>query len=253
MSKAQEAEPIRRVTLSTLGVCSIEIEGRMVTSVPSIVFRIASYLYLSSQSLTASRQKLGSVFWPEVEHEQAAANLRQGLARVRRFQEDHDFQLIEASFTLVHVDPSHLSWDLAEVVDALDGNDGAAVAALCKFYGGDLLSDIAESSEEFEDWLSEQRAQLRDAMVEKLVCALDGTIHVSPSLRLACARKLLTIDASNEQAFRLLMTEAAENGDYARVRQIFQRYERNTMEEFGVAGSPHTRALFKQLMDGEQP
>ncbi len=222
------------------------------SSIPSNIFRIACYLYLSSRTHTVSRQKLDWIFWPQADHKQAAANLRQNLVRIRRFQDEHDFRLIEANFSLVHVDPSRLNWDLATVIKALKGNEPADISLLCEYYGGDLLADIAESSEPFEDWLAERRAQLRESVIEKLELALVGAIEVSPALRTSCAHKLLTIDASNEQAFRLLMMEAAKQRDFARLQQIFQRYERNLMEEFGVVGSAHTRALYAQLMGRAQ-
>jgi DNA-binding SARP family transcriptional activator len=210
---------------------------------------------LSSRNLTVSRQKLCSVFWPEADHDQAATNLRQSLARVRRFQEEHDIRLIESNFTVVHLHPEQFRWDLAEVVRAIDGDsdifDIDAVTTLCAHYGGDLLSDIAQSSFEFEDWLSEQRAQLREGVIEKLVVALEEPDRFPQTLRMACARKLLTIDKSNEQAFHLLMREAAEHRDFGRLRQIYERYERHMRDELGVSGSPHTRALYAELLLGE--
>lgn len=241
--------------LNTLGVCSIELDGKLLSAVPSGFFRIASYIYLSSRSLTVSRHKLCSLFWPEADHDQAATNLRQSLARVRRFQEEHDIRLLESNFTVVHLHPEAFRWDLVEVMNAID-NDGNifdidAVATLCAHYGGDLLSDTAQSSFEFEDWLSEQRAHLREGVIEKLVVALEEPDRFPQALRLACARKLLTIDSTNEQAFHTLMREAAEHRDFARLRQIYERYERHMREELGVSGSPNTRALYAALLSGE--
>ena len=44
------------------------------------------------------------------------------------------------------------------------------------------------------------------------------------------------------------MKEAADHGDYARLRQIYAKCEQYLMKEFGVAISHQTRSLYAQLL-----
>lgn len=237
-----------RVVFSTLGVCSVEVYGGVASAIPSNLFRTATYILLSGNNVTISRQRLAALFWPDAHHEQAAANLRQSLARIRRFQDEHQFRLLEASFTLVRLDVNGIEWDLYDLLKALSRSDEAALADVCRLYSGDLLADIPESGAEFEDWLTEQRVLLRESVVNKLADCLVGPATISQQLRSKCARKLLSIDPGNEGAFQYLMKEAADHGDYARLRQIYAKCEQYLMKEFGVAISHQTRSLYAQLL-----
>lgn len=238
---------IPRVSLNTLGVCSIEIDGVVQSAIPSSYFRIAAYLLLSGTRMMMSRQRLGSFFWPEADPEKASANLRQNLVRIRRFQDENDFQLIGSNFTLVYLATEGIDWDLRDFLDALEGDDEASLTRACDLYGGELLADIGAASAEFEEWLSEQRETLRSPFVDRLTAALHDGAALSPAARSVCARKLLTLDPCNEQAFQVLMTEAAGQGDLARLQHLFERCERQLMNELGVGTSDDTRGLYSQL------
>lgn len=243
--------PEKNVILSTLGVCSVEIHGGVATAIPSNLFRVAAYILLSGNNVTISRQRLAALIWSDADHEQAGVNLRQSLARIRRFQDEHHFRLLESSFTLVRLDPDGVEWDLRGLLQALDDDDEAAIAEVCRLYSGDLLADLPDSGAEFEEWLSEQRVLLRERVINKLIGALDSLSNFSSQLRSHSARKLLTVDPGNECAFQFLMREAAEHGDYARLRQIYAKCERYLMNEFGVSSSHQTRSLYMQLL-GDQ-
>lgn len=248
MTEIEVAPVGERVIFSTLGVCSVEVHGGVASAIPSNLFRTATFILLSGNNVTISRQRLAALFWPDAHHEQAAANLRQSLARIRRFQDEHRFRLVEASFTLVRLDVSGIEWDLYELLKALSGEGEVALADVCRLYNGDLLADIPESGAEFEDWLTEQRVLLRESVIAKLAESLGAGGTLSSQLRSKCARKLLSIDPGNEQAFQTLMREAADNGDYARLRQIYAKCEQYLMKEFGVAISHKTRSLYAQLL-----
>lgn len=246
-SRISEPKHIPRVSMNTLGVCSISIDGVVQSTVPSSCFRIAVYLLLSGSRMTMARQRLKSVFWPEADLEKASANLRQNLVRIRRFQDDNGFRLIGCNFTLVYLMPDDVGWDLRDFLLAIEGDGEASIVAACEAYGGDLLADIGASSPEFEEWLSEQRERLRGVLIEKLTGALGEDSILSPAARSLCAHKLLAVDPCNEQAFRALMADAAEQGDHSRLRHLFERCERQLMNEFGVGISAGTRGLYSQL------
>lgn len=197
-----------------------------------------------------SRQRLKAIFWPDADLEKASANLRQNLVRIRRFQDENEFQLIGSNFTLIYLAPNAVEWDLHEFLDALQGEDEASIVGACHSYGGDLLADIGASSPEFEEWLLEQRERLRSALIDKLTGALGSEKKLSPAARALCARKLLSVDPCNELAFQTLMTEAAEQGDHARLHHLYRRCQRQLRDEFGVGISDGTRGLYSQLSRG---
>lgn len=249
-TETSDRERIPKVAINTLGVCSIEIDGTVQPAIPSSYFRIAAYLLLSGARMMMSRQRLGAFFWPEADPEKASANLRQCLVRIRRFQDENGFQLIGSNFTLVYLMPEGMDWDLRGFLAALEGRDEESLTQACALFAGDLLADIGGASVEFEEWLSEQRENLRMLLAEKLAAALQDDAALSPTGRGQCARKLLTLDPCNELAFQTLMTEAAEHGDLTRLQHLFERCERLLMNEFGVDMSADTRGLYFELARG---
>lgn len=237
--------PAHHVTVSTLGVCSVSIDGVIAANVPSSLYRIGSYLLLSGTNRTVSRQRLSAVFWPD--SDQASANLRQSLSRIRRTQELGGFQFVESNFSLIYLVMDGVEWDLPKFLFALDCTDEQAIVRACELYSGDLLADIGASSDAFEEWLSEQRDRLRSAYIDKVGGAIAGEVEMTAGARSRCARKLLAIDPCNEQAYQALMMEAADHGDIARVHELFERCERQLMSELGVRSSAGTRGLYSQL------
>ena len=249
-SHISESNYIPRISINMLGVCSIAADGVVQATVPSGFFRIAAYLLLSGSRMTMSRQHLKSMFWPDVDVENAGANLRQSLARIRRFQDENDFRFINSNFSLVYLTPDGIDCDLRGFLDTAEGDDVEALVSACELYGGELLADIGASSAEFEEWLAGQRERLRSGLIERLTGALNDGAGLSPAMRSLCAHKLLGVDPCNERAFQALMTEAAEQGDHARLRHLFERCERQLMSEFGVGSSADTRGLYAELSRG---
>ncbi|KFB09259.1 AfsR/SARP family transcriptional regulator [Nitratireductor basaltis] len=243
------APPGAEIALNTLGFCSLSAGNAIVSNVPSNFYRITTYLYLAGEPHIAPRQRISSLLWPEAQTESANANLRQSLVRIRRLQGDHHFKLMEMNFSLVHLTPSPVAWDLEDFLNACDHYDEQSLLVLCSSYGGDLLADIGASSTEFEDWMQEQRSRLRGQLLAQLSRALDDE-EISPETRTVCARKLLTVDPCNERAFQVLMEEAAHNGDMMRLQQLYERCERQLMNEFGVRSSSDTRQLYARLANG---
>lgn len=241
------ATPKSMATVTTLGVCNVSLNGAVTAGVPSGLFRIAAYVRLSGSSFATSRQRLAALLWPKAEPNNASANLRQILARIRRFQEEHGFRFVESNFSLVYLNLDDVQFDLHEFLLTLESDDEAMIVQACDLYTGDLLSDISASSAEFEDWLSAERDMLRNLYIDRIVGALNGDTDLSAGSRGYCARKLLSVDPYNEQAFRILMIEAADNGDFARLRQIYERCEHRLMSELGVSSSSHTKSLYSQL------
>lgn len=103
-----------------------------------------------SPNQTVSRRWLEAMLWPESDAARASASLRQAIAGIRRVFSD--------SCDVLNSDRFDIGLDRACVqVDVLD----APAAALQKMRSGrDLLEGIDVSSEEFEEWLRQERATL---------------------------------------------------------------------------------------------
>ena len=60
--------------------------------------------------------------------------------------------------------------------------------------------------------------------------------------------EILSVDPCNEEAFRILMIDAAASRNAARLKQVYQRCETELRHELNVAISAETRTLYEGLM-----
>ncbi|MDB5472921.1 MAG: hypothetical protein JWP99_224 [Devosia sp.] len=236
-------------SISTLGNCSVAIADQHLPGAPSNLFRLASFVTLSGHKLSASRQRLGALLWPDVSHAKAAANLRQALLRIRHFQMDHAFAFLDSNVSGVFIENPHaVDFDLLALLDRLADPAPRAAVDLCTIYGGELLADLPDSGSEFEEWLALQRDHLRDRCTARLTAAIATTNDLSEEDRMTCAQKLLQLDPCNEDAYCCLMLQAAAHGHRSRLHTLFDNCQRHLMRELGVRPSAHTVQVFRELV-----
>lgn len=237
----------RHITIKLLGGCYLLVDGKLVQGVPANFFRIAAYLILTNPDQVQPRSRLSTLFWPQADEGKAAANMRQAVARIRALQEEHNFHLIEANFSTVHLEPvADMYCDLIEFTRSSAEELGPV--RLCKLYDGDLLADLGGSSEDFEDWLSSQRNELLLKAVDGIASGIQPDSPLSHADRALCARRLLELDPYREDALCVLMEEAAERRHLGRVSQLYTSMRTMLADELGVEPSPETRAFYQSLM-----
>ncbi|WMT89083.1 BTAD domain-containing putative transcriptional regulator [Pelagibacterium sp. H642] len=236
----------KSIRIGMLGTCAILVDGQLISGVPSSFYKIAAFLLLSGRQESVSRQRLRSILWSEDgDAERAAANLRRSIARIRELQAGLGFSLIQSNFNTVYLNKTaNVSWDLRDYLRTLSSGNPMGE------YPGELLADLKNTGPDFEDWLAEQRAMLRSRHIDRLAEELtrNGTSPSNRSGQLALAQKILTVDPCNEEAYRLLMLDAADHNNLARLEQIYQKCEAEMKRELGVSISSETRKLYANLV-----
>jgi DNA-binding SARP family transcriptional activator len=200
------------------------------------------------------RQRIGHLLWSESDAARASADLRQVMARIRRFQAEHNFDFISANTTTVAIvrDPS-VSCDLADFLDQLELNGVEASVRLCELYRGELLESQGSAGSEFEEWLFFQRNRLRDAFIDAISLAILPDSGLTSQQRNFCARRLTEVDPCHEGAYRALMWGAAENGQLSKIRHLFDTVSRRLRDELGVDPDEKTVELFHTLTTQSHP
>lgn len=90
--------------LTVLGEATVmSIGGHLVPRVPANFLRIVTYILLESNCHSVARSKLAQILWSETDQTHASVNLRQSLARIRRFQEQLGITLIESDAVYVRL------------------------------------------------------------------------------------------------------------------------------------------------------
>ncbi len=149
------------VELRTLG--SLQLKdggGRPLLPTLSQPKRIAllAYLALATPRGVHRRDKLLALFWPELDERHARANLRKQLHSLRHALGNNTVR--DRAKEEVGLDPDSFWCDVWAFEDALEQGDAAGALEL---YRGDLLEGFfASEAPEFERWLEDKRAQLRE-------------------------------------------------------------------------------------------
>jgi predicted ATPase/DNA-binding SARP family transcriptional activator len=119
----------------------------------------------------------------------------------------------------------------------------AAWEAACNLYKGDYLED-----EPYAEWAQFPRTQWRRRYEQLLENLADShTKNGRFQQAISYCHKLLTLDNTNETAYRLLMRCHAALGERATALKVYDEAVRALQEEIGVAPMPETAELSHQI------
>lgn len=236
------------VWLQLLGECRISVGAKQLSSIPFGFFHIAAYVLLEGKGHSVARRRIAQLLWSENGSAQASADIRQTVARIRRFQREQGLDFIGADANVLWVNGDReVTSDLAGLLDELNNPEGPSAVRLCELYSGDLLDSAGAGGEGFEEWLSFQRAHLHRAVADTVSRAISPAGTLSSRQRDYCARRLLMLDPCHEGAYRALMRGAAESGHLSMVHALFEDCTRRLHEDLGVGPEAETVLLFQQL------
>jgi DNA-binding SARP family transcriptional activator len=237
------------ISILTFGDCQVSLSGRLV-SPPFSFLRILAYVLLEGRGKAVLRRHVGDLIWSDNGPEQASADIRQAVARLRRFQKENGFQVLATD--------AHMAWltldqciffDLAEFVQSIANPTPKAWVRMCDIYNGDLLASLPPAGEGFEEWLTYQRSALRRDFISSISQAVLPDSPLTGRERHFCASRLLQVDPYHEGAYRALMHDAAANGQFSSLRQLFEECARKLRSDLGIDPDDETVRLYHRLIN----
>lgn len=242
------------VSIRLLGECHVGQNGRFLPHVPFGFYRIIAFLLLDNTDRSVLRWRIGRLLWSEATAEAASADLRQVIARIRRFQAENGFNYVVADAERLHLAADdNVSCDLVAFLAMLGSSDPAAAVEACRLYDGRMLEAPGIAGNEFEEWLTMRREQIRERFIDTVSRSIAPDSGLDRRDREFCARHLLTVDAYQEDAYRALMQLAAESGQMSAVHQIYADCRRRLSQDLGIAPNRATVQLFDQLVERSGP
>lgn len=214
---------------------------------------LLAYLVLHRQA-PQSRQRIAFHLWSESTDNQARANLRKELSRLRHCLPNLDeFLQVEAK-TLQWLPLGNFTLDVAEFEAAAKraeqlSDRGAIQAQLeqaLELYRGDLLPDLDD------EWVLAERERLRQIYMrslERLMIVLEAQQDYPSAL--TYAQQLLRVDDLNEATYAALMRLHGLHGDRAKALQVYHQCMTVLREALGIDPSASTRKLYERLLREE--
>ena len=195
------------------------------------------------------RERLAAMLWPESRDSQARGSLRQALSVLRRSLGDRGAAGIEAVGEHVVLSPAGISVDAVHFERELGEGTPEALASALARYRGDLLEGFTLSAETFDEWLLPERARLRTLAIAALERLLDHYVGEGDFERgVALAERALTLDRTNEAAYRALMQLHADAGSRSSAARSYERCRQALREELGISPSAETERLHRRLL-----
>ena len=199
------------------------------------------------------REQIADALWPDLDAEAADRQLHKAIHAARRAIEPElgaggDSAWIITQDRLVSLSPGvSIDADEAEAAaeSALASRDAQACeSALEPFLGPLLPGDL------YDVWTESRRARLAALHARLLAAVAEGSLAAGRTERaVEAANRLLSIDAADERAHRVLMQAASVAGDRSAVVRQFRACEAALDTELGVEPSEATRALFEELVE----
>jgi len=220
---------------------------------------VALLVYLAVNRKAFSRESLAALFWSEDDRSTALGNLRRALYRVNQALEG---EVIDANRKTVQLNPQVDFWlDAAEFQKLLSGCEAASdssepmtgclarLDAAVNLYKDDFLAGFSlPDSPAFDEWQFFQSESLRRACIK----ALERLAHLSSvseewDKAISYSRRLVALDALDEQAHRILMELYNRSGQPAAALHQYEECRRILDRELGVVPESETTSLYEMI------
>lgn len=234
------------IEFRTLGTLGLSVEGREAPTLLTQPRRLAllSYLAAATPRGLHRRDRLLTLFWPELDQEHARAALRQAL-HVIRASLGAD-ALIARGDEEIGVNPERVSCDVVRFERSAAGNSASEALAL---YAGPFLDGffIAEAPE-FERWVEGERARL-DAQARGCAHDLLSSLETAGDLRAAgdAAQQAVHLWPMEEGLIRRSIILLDAVGDRAGAVKVYEEFKGRLAADYDVAPAAETQAVMEAV------
>jgi DNA-binding SARP family transcriptional activator/DNA polymerase III delta prime subunit len=209
--------------------------------------------YLAAQGEPVSRGQLCLLFWPDIPEASARRNLTRLLTHLRMALPDPSL-LVAGEERIVLAAPGYRCDALAFRRLMQTQTPGRAhLESAVGLYRGSFLSGfyLADSSE-FENWVSQERAELEVLYLralERLVDEYTEQRDFEPAIR--TARRYLKTDDLAEEIHRKLISLYSLNGERTKALQQYEQCVAILERELGTNPLPETTLVYHAVLDGK--
>ncbi|RUY73841.1 BTAD domain-containing putative transcriptional regulator, partial [Mesorhizobium sp. M7A.F.Ca.CA.001.05.1.1] len=187
--------------------------------------------------MAATRERLADLLWGDSDAEHSRNSLRQALSVLRQDLAREGVDLIHSSGELIALRPELVQVDVEKFETGLSARSTQDLAKALANYIGPFLDGLYLGSNTFDDWITSERDRLLGRALEsfeKLARLVD------PDAGLILADRILTMEPTREESYRLKMELLLACGQRDRAIRTYEACRSMLKKEFGVEAGPET-------------
>lgn len=241
------APPLLQVSL--IGGATFEYAGRDIGLRNRKGRAMLAYLALSDTG-EEQRERLAGLFWSEFGEQNARTTLRQAVHELREGMLAAGCTVLQGTRTAVGLRPGSFRVDVAELLAAVAGREVPDLLLREARLAETLLAGFDDLDPSFHGWLTARRQTLHDRLIRGLEDGYrDAALPRRHRRRLAEAALLL--DPTHEEACRVVMRTAAEDGEISRALRAYDELYRLLGDDYDMEPSVPTQALVAEVKQGK--
>lgn len=237
-----------RLHLKLLGTFGAWLDEARAVQIPLKKARLLLALLALSPSRGLSRERITELLWSDRSEAQARQSLRQTLAAIRRALGDAHSEILQADAEAIGFAKDAVDSDVSLLLGISSGSPLAEVERAVTAYEGDLLEGLSVRDPVAQDWLADRRAELRAAMMERLIWLLQAHTraqHYEDMERIAS--HMLGLDPLAEEAHQALIRAHLARGERSLALQQYRHCRELLARELGVEPMPETKRLLESV------
>ena len=237
------------LSLSLLGGVSLSFAGQDIRINGRKARAILAYLALSSTG-EEGRERLAGLLWSELNEEKARATLRQVIHGLREALLGCKCNALRPMRLTVALDRDMMRLDVADLLNAVQAGEAPEVLLHQQRLPDTLLAGFEDLDPAFHVWLLARRQALHDQLMQALE---DGYRNAAKprQVRRRLAAAAQRLDPTHEEACRVFMLCAAEEGDTAAALRAYNDIWTLLEQDYDCEPSMPTQELVADIKLGK--
>ena len=233
--------------VSLLGPLVLAMGGLTLPPIPRKMQALVAYL-AAKPNRVVPREWLAYLLWPDCLADTGRHRLRTGLLALRTALGPASSQFIASDADGLGLAREFVSVDLDQFARSVKSSKPDELEAGAELYRSDFLAQFPAISPAFDEWAQYQRASYAGGVTGLLtrLCRLKSEAGEHGKAT-ELALRLLNLDRLSDEAHRVLMQVLMRAGRHASALQHYRDCVRLLQHELGVAPSPETVSLARQI------